>query len=168
MVVTSCRSIFLLSDVMSNRAFVSFQFLIHDLNSVSGKRERAMGCWLGPRPTRPGTPLAPLSPPMRASTPLSFSFPARSNFPLPLFHLSSTSPCPRWDSGERLPPIVEPRGELPLSSPHPPSLSRAAPGLPFSGPRARPSLAPRAPLLGKMPSAIVKFIWLCLYKYFNP
>jgi hypothetical protein len=27
---------------------------------------------------------------------------------------SSTSPCPRWDYGERLPPIVEPRGELPL------------------------------------------------------
>jgi hypothetical protein len=79
---------------------------------------------------------------MRPPLPLShFLFP-RSNFPLPLSHLSSTSPCPRWDSGERLPPIVEPRGELPLPFPSPLlSLLLPSPAWPLAGSpywRARP------------------------------
>jgi hypothetical protein len=54
--------------------------------------------------------------------------------------LSSTSPCPRWDSGEQLPPIVEPRGELPLSS----SLLFSPSSLPspWRGPCCRPPAWP--------------------------
>jgi hypothetical protein len=116
-----------------------------------------------PNPTLPRR--APSVLPPCVPHPLShFLFP-RNNFPLPLFHLSSTSPCARWDSGEWLPPIIEPRGELPLSSPLlsllPPSpactpawppgrapLSGHPRARPLSGPpRRRPGPARRAPAL---------------------
>jgi hypothetical protein len=41
--VASYRSIFLLSNVVSNRAFVSFRFSVRDLDSIRGKRVRAVG-----------------------------------------------------------------------------------------------------------------------------
>jgi hypothetical protein len=113
--VASCRSIFILSDVVYNRAFVSFWFSVRYLNAIRGKRVRAVGCRPGPRPG-PGTLLMPFS--------LShFSFP-RSNIPLPLFHLSPpplalggipVSGCRRSSSPELSSP------SLPLSSPLPPS-----------------------------------------------
>jgi hypothetical protein len=149
--VASCRSIFLLSDVVSNRVFVSFRFSFHDLDSIRSKRVCGVGFWPSPRSgPAPGAPRAPAPLMHGVPTPsLShFLFP-RSNFHLPLFHL----PCPRWDSGERLPSIIEPRGELPLyspllSSPLPSSsLPHVAPGRFFPGahdpwPAAAPRVAP--------------------------
>jgi hypothetical protein len=113
--VASCRSIFLLSDVVSNRAFVSFCFSVRDLDSIRSKRVRVVGFWPGPwrGPWRP--------PPLRGAPNPSLShflFP-RNNFPLPLFHLTlislalggiPVSGCRRSSSPEVSPP-------LPLSSP---------------------------------------------------
>jgi hypothetical protein len=90
---------------------------------------RAVGFW--PGPWRP-------PPHARAPTPLSLIFFYRATTSL---SLSSISPCPRWDSGERLPPIVELRGELPLPSPLPPS---SLPRAPFSAP-SRPRAPARRP-----------------------
>jgi hypothetical protein len=78
MVVASCRSIFLLSDVVFNRASVSFCFSIRVFLSISGRA--CSGFSARPGPWRP----LPL--------PISFSFPAQQ-LPLPLFHLL----CPRCD-----------------------------------------------------------------------
>jgi hypothetical protein len=94
--VASCQSIFILFDVVYNRAFVSFRFSVRDLNVISGKRVRAVGCRpsLGPRPTcgaaHPGSVLArPWRPTPHACPPFSLIslFPC-NNFHLPLFHLS--------------------------------------------------------------------------------
>jgi hypothetical protein len=100
MVVASCRSIFLLSDVVSNRAFVSFRFSVRDLNAIRGKRVRAVGCQPGPqpgpvrgvappRPTQPRRAAGALPPPMHVPPSLSFLF-SRATTSL---SLSSTSPC---------------------------------------------------------------------------
>jgi hypothetical protein len=82
MSVASCRSIFLLSDVVSNRASISFRSSIRDLFSISGHESSGFSARpLARAPWRPS--------PMRAPLPLShFLFP-RSNFPLPLLQL----PC---------------------------------------------------------------------------
>jgi hypothetical protein len=79
-------------------------------------------------PPETGVTLAP--PPMRAPLPHSL-FPAQSNLPLPVFHLS---PCPRVDLGERLLPSIEPVMSSPLLSPLSPLHGRA----PLPGARATP------------------------------
>jgi hypothetical protein len=75
--------------------------------------------------------------------------------PLPSFFLSyattslsSTSPCPRFDPGERLPPIIEPQGELPLPSllslflfPLPACSPPGVPPVSAAGPPAQRALA---------------------------
>jgi hypothetical protein len=82
------------------------------VRSSRGKSTRpssALGARLGAHAASHARPLPSHARPL----PSHSLFPAQSNLPLPLFHLS---PCPRVDSGERLLPSVEPRGELPLSS----------------------------------------------------
>jgi hypothetical protein len=103
MYVASCRSIFILSDVVYNRAFVSFRFSVRDGSA-----------WPMVRPTPAQPRRAPGALPPCAPS-LSFLF--SQQLPSPSLPPLSTSPCPRWDSSERLPPLVEPRVELPISSP---------------------------------------------------
>jgi hypothetical protein len=86
--VASCRSIFLLSNVVFNRTSASFWFSIHDFLSIGG---RACSGFPARGPARPlartpGAPPPPCTPPLS----ISFSFPAQQ-LPLPFFHLSSTS-----------------------------------------------------------------------------
>jgi hypothetical protein len=149
MVVASCRSIFILSNVVFNRAFVSFWFSVCDLNSIRGMRARVVGCRPGlrpnpargaahPDPTRPrharGTP----SPHTRPPPPSHFYIPAQQ-LPSPSLPPLSTSPCLRWDFGEQLSPIVEPRGELSLSSP---LFSPSSPPSPYGQCPQRPLRSP--------------------------
>jgi hypothetical protein len=86
-----------LSDVVSDRASVSFRFSIRDLIPISGRA--CSGFRLGPRLglardlTQPGpwrVPLAPHLPPRALPLSISFLFPAQQ-LPLPLSHISSTS-----------------------------------------------------------------------------
>jgi hypothetical protein len=146
MVVASCRSIFLLSDVVFNRVFVSFRFSIRVFLSISGRAHSGFSVWPAARPaTRvpdPAQPLAPPPPPMSApSLSLSHFRFQRINFISPLFHLSSTSfalGVIRW----MVVAIVEPRGELPPSPlPLPPSPACPLPGHASPSPVA-PSLVP--------------------------
>jgi hypothetical protein len=122
-----------LYDVVSNRAFVLFRFLIRDLNSVRGKRERVVGRRPDPRPRRaPGAILPP--PPLS----LSFSFPTQQlpspSLPPPLaLGGIPVSGCHRSSSHEVSSP------SLPLSSPSsfpPPTRPCPAP------PAARPCPVP--------------------------
>jgi hypothetical protein len=145
MVVASCRSIFLLYDVVSNRAFVLFRFLIRDLNSVRGKRERAVGCRPDPRPRRaPGAVLPPCAP--HPSLSLSFSFPMQQlpspSLPPPLaLGGIPVSGCHRSSSHEVSSP------SLPLSSPSSlPPPTRPCPVPPAMSPCPKPP--GRVPLSG--------------------
>jgi hypothetical protein len=148
MVVASCWSIFILSDVVSDRALMSFRFSTHDLISIRVRRERAVGCRRGlargaahPDPAQPmRAPGAPA--PHARPHPLSLSF--FLSCAATSLSLSSTSPCPRLDSGERLSLIVKPRGELSFSS----LLSLFPSPLPVRSTPTAPSpdpLAPRQP-----------------------
>jgi hypothetical protein len=122
---------------------------------------RAVGCRPDPArpvawPTSAPPRRAPSPHPMCVPSPLSLSlFPSRA-----VTSLSSTSPCHRWDSGERLPPIVEPRGEFSLPSPlslFPFSLPAHSPPRrpPARRPQARP--APGAPVPTRVALARLAF-----------
>jgi hypothetical protein len=117
MVVASCRSIFLLSNVVFNRASVSFRFSTRVFLSISG---RVCSGFLG----------QPLARPLSLS---HFRFPL-SNFPLPLFHLL----CPRCDLVDGYRRSSDSKESFPSPSSLPPLLS-------LFGVRDPPAPSPRAP-----------------------
>ena len=170
--VASCRSIFLLSDAVSNRVFVPFQSSIHNLDSIRGKRVRAEGFSPGSRPrlsrgsTQPSlTPGVNLAPSPHAPPLSHFLFP-RSKFTLPLFHLSSislalggipVSGCHRSSSLEVSSPSLFLSSPSSPSPAHPCSVPRARPadpdGTPARLPRARPRVAPGGGPARRVPGA---------------
>jgi hypothetical protein len=146
----SCRSIFLLSDVVSDHASVSFWFSIRGLFSISGRACSGSLAW---PVARPGLALAPHPPCVPLSSLSHFLFPC-SNFSLPLFHIL----CPRCDPVDGYHRSSSPKVSSPsppISSPLPPFLPplRAAPCdlWPAAWPRAAsgrwrgPCVPPRAP-----------------------
>jgi hypothetical protein len=166
MSVASCRSIFLLSDVVSNRVSISFQFSIHDLMSIRGRASSGFsarpvaraGPALAARAQAPHSPMRPLLSLSfffsHATTSLSLSstslalgvirwtvvtdrqIPRRASPPSPLSLLPLPFPCAR------------PVRPSPAASPTRPSLhvlarsgvapSGAAPTRSGEAPRARP------------------------------
>jgi hypothetical protein len=145
--VASCRGIFLLSDVVSNHAFVSLRFLVRDLDLIRGKRV----CVVGFRPSLQPSPWRPLPLCARPHPPsLSFSFPAQQlpspSLPSPLaLGGIMVSSCHRSTSPQVSSPSLPLPSPLPLSSlPRAPP-ARCPPGhAPPPGPWWRPALG--APL----------------------
>jgi hypothetical protein len=106
MSVASCRSIFLLYDVMFNRVFVSSRFGFRFAIGFRSVVVRVVGFW--PRnatqpdplwPARPGAPAPlPCAPSSPFSSLLSFNFPAQQP---PLLHLSLPCGALGFEDGDR-------------------------------------------------------------------
>jgi hypothetical protein len=93
--VASCRSIFLLSDVVSNYAVVLFRFSVRDLDSIRGKWVRAVGLQPSPRSgPAPGAPPDALPPHARIPTPPSLNSFSNIATSLSLSSTSLPSPLP--------------------------------------------------------------------------
>jgi hypothetical protein len=142
--VASCRSIFLLSDVVFNRVFVSSCFGFRFMIGFRSVVVRVVGFCPATRPSPARSalaraPLAPVPPPCAPpfSPFLSFDFPAQQP---PLLHLS-LSPYGALGFGDGDRQIWTPRC-APLHSPsHSPSPSLSSPPvlLPCVRPLPRPS-----------------------------
>jgi hypothetical protein len=157
--VASCRSIFLLSNVVFNRTSASFWFSIHDFLSIGG---RACSGFPARGPARPlaRTPGAP--PPPCTPTSLYLIFFSRATTPSPflppLFHLL----CPRCDPVDGYRRLLDPKVSSPSTLPPSPSLSLGAwtpaPAPQCADPRPLPlrCVAPAVPLPPPLSAAPVR------------
>jgi hypothetical protein len=155
--VASCRSIYILSDVVFNRASVSFRFSFRDLIPISGRACSGFPARPGPAPgARPWCPTSPpcVPPPSlyliffsRTTTSLSLS---STSFALGviLWMVAADRRIPRWAPlSSLLPPFLPPLAP-PGRRRRPCAWSPRGPFAPPTRPRALPAqLARRGPNL---------------------